>query len=101
MKLRRPGFRSANVEDRRGSGGAAGGSFGGGGFPIPMGKGAGIGGIILALIVAVIGGTFAVNQGGGGTSFPVDNTIPGGSAVEQPAQGLPAEADPDADLFDF
>jgi predicted metalloprotease len=54
MKWRR-GRMSRNVEDRRG----AGGGFGGGGFPIPMGVGGGLGGLILIafLVLSQLGGS--------------------------------------------
>ena len=63
----RPGKRSGDIEDRRGSGGG----FGGGGMPIPMGRlgGGGIGTLIVAAIVYFLfiqGG----GSGGGGLNVP-------------------------------
>jgi predicted metalloprotease len=66
---------TSQVEDRRGSGGGGGGGFGGGGIPIPTGRG-GIVGIIIAVLVALVGGGLGINaatdDGGGGTA--ADNT---------------------------
>ena len=75
MKLRRR--RSANVEDRRGQspmgggglsfpglgGGSGGGGLGGGGLPI--GKGGGIGLVILVIVLAVCVGPQLGGDGGG------------------------------------
>ena len=82
----KPGKRSADIEDRR----SAGGGFGGGGMPIPMGRlgGGGIGTIIVLVIVYLL---FVKGGGGGGfnvpdptSAFPQvpqsgtgDNTVPG------------------------
>lgn len=52
----------SGIEDRRGQRRAGGGILGGGGFPIPMGKGGKIG--IPALLIMVVG--FFLTQGGGG-----------------------------------
>jgi uncharacterized protein len=61
----RPGKRSADIEDRR----SAGGGFGGGGMPIPMGRlgGGGIGTIIVLVIVYLL----FVKGGGDGGGFNV------------------------------
>jgi uncharacterized protein len=82
----KPGKRSADMEDRRGAGGAFGG---GGGIPIPMGRlgGGGIGTIIVLVIVFFV---FIKGGGGGGgfnipdptSNFPqVPATGTGGSSV--------------------
>lgn len=65
---------TSQVEDRRGSGGGGGGGMG---IPIP-GGGGGRGGlisIIVAVLVALVGGGFGLNaMGGGDGSEPADNT---------------------------
>ena len=60
---------TSQVEDRRGSGGGGGGL---GGLPIPIGGG-GIVGVIIFLIVAVVGGYFGLNSGGGSGESTGDN----------------------------
>jgi uncharacterized protein len=92
----RPGKRSADIEDRRG----AGGGFGGGGMPIPMGRlgGGGIGTIIVLVIVYLL---FIKGGGGGGgfnvpdptSSFPQvpqsgtgDSSVPGSPDEEKEVQ---------------
>jgi predicted metalloprotease len=66
----RPGGRSADVEDRRASGGGFGG---GGGLPIPMGRlgGGGIGTIIVLVVVYLV---FLKGGGGGGFDVPAPGT---------------------------
>ena len=68
---------TSQVEDRRGSGGGGGGGgFGGGGIPIPTGRG-GILGIIIAVLVALVGGGLGINaatDGGGAGEGTGDNT---------------------------
>src|SRR3954469_6833275 len=64
-----PGGRSSNIEDRRGGGG--------------LGKGVGIGGGILTLILALIFGG-DVFSGGGTTSTSGGELAPGDSAREEP-----------------
>ncbi len=61
----RPGRRSADIEDRR----SAGGGFGGGGMPIPIGRlgGGGIGTLVILVIVYLL----FVKGGGGGGGFNV------------------------------
>jgi hypothetical protein len=61
----RPGKRSADIEDRR----SAGGGFGGGGVPIPIGRlgGGGIGTIVVLVIVYLL---FVKGGGGGGFDVP-------------------------------
>lgn len=63
---------TSQVDDRRGSGGG-----GGMGIPIPTGGGrGGIVGIIIAVLVALVGGGFGLSQlgGGGGGDQPADNS---------------------------
>ncbi len=69
----RPGKRSADIEDRR----ASGGGFGGGGLPIPMGRlgGGGIGTIIVLVVVYLL-----FLKGGGGE---------GGFNVPDPTSAFP------------
>jgi uncharacterized protein len=71
---------TSQVEDRRGSRGGGGGFGGGGGgggmpIPIPTGKG-GIVGIIIAVLVALVGGGFGINAAtnGGAGEGTGDNT---------------------------
>ena len=67
---------TSQVEDRRGSGGGGGGGgFGGGGIPIPTGRG-GILGIIIAVLVALVGGGLGINAAtdGGAGEGTGDNT---------------------------
>ena len=63
------------VEDRRGQSAGGGGGFGGGGFGIPMGRGMGIGGTILLLILGLVFGGNLTGGGGGTGSAPAG---PGG-----------------------
>jgi uncharacterized protein len=87
----RPGKRSADIEDRRG----AGGGFGGGGMPIPMGRlgGGGIGTIIVLVIVYLL----FVKGGGGGGGFDVPDPtsnfpqVPATGAGENSVPGSPDE----------
>ncbi|MEU2614087.1 neutral zinc metallopeptidase [Micromonospora sp. NPDC007271] len=61
---------TSQVDDRRGSGGG-----GGMGIPIPIGGGrGGIVGIIIAVLVALVGGGFGLNALGDGGSDQGDNT---------------------------
>jgi predicted metalloprotease len=66
---------TSQVEDRRGSRGGGGGGFGGGGIPIPTGRG-GILGIIIAVLVALVGGGLGINAAtdGGAGEGTGDNT---------------------------
>ena len=88
---------AGRIEDRRG----AGGSLGGGGLPIPMGKagGGGIGLIILLVVYLLFGGL----PGGGGGGLGVDP----GTGQFQPAPGAgssdldKAPADDPAKFVDF
>jgi predicted metalloprotease len=92
----KPGKRSGDIEDRR----SAGGGFGRGGMPIPMGRlgGGGIGTIIVLVIVYLL----FVRGGGGGGGFNVpdptsafpqvpqtgtgDNSVPGSPNEEKEVQ---------------
>lgn len=71
MKIKFPGRRSTNIEDRRGLP-APRGSRMGGGLPIPIGAGGGIGTIIILIIVAVLGGaaSSAAAMAAGSASTP-------------------------------
>ena len=65
---------TSQVEDRRGSGG---GGLSGGGIPIPLPGGGGRGGligIIVAVLVALVGGGFGLNAMNGGGAEQGDNT---------------------------
>jgi uncharacterized protein len=75
----RPGGRSADVEDRRASGGGFGG---GGGLPIPMGRlgGGGIGTIIVLVVIYLV---FLKGGGGGGFDVPA----PGSAFPQVPQSG--------------
>ena len=110
MKLRRR--RSANVEDRRGQspmgggglsfpglgGGSGGGGLGGGGLPI--GKGGGIGLVILVIVLAVCVGPQLGGDGGGDLG-----DILGGDPFSGFGQAQPGDTttplDPDDKLFGF
>lgn len=78
------------VEDRRGESPAGGGGgFGGGGFGIPMGRGMGIGGTLLLLVLSLVfGGNFF---GGGGGAAPAAYPGPAGGpgTVGAPGAGTP------------
>ena len=104
MKIRRRGTISDDVIDRRaetrGRAGAAGGM---GGLPIPMGKG-GIGGIILMIILALLGGSQLIGGGGsdGASGGGLGDIF--GQIAGQPAKGsspIDSSADPDADLVEW
>jgi predicted metalloprotease len=69
------------VEDRRGDaapgGGFGGAGLGGGGLGFPIGRGMGIGGTILVLVLSLVfGGNFF--GGGGGAAAPAPGNAPGG-----------------------
>lgn len=85
MKWQR-GYRSANVEDRRGGGG--GGAFGGGGR---RGLAVAGGGGVVALILALLFGSGLFSSGGG-------QPMGGASPAAAPTQGA-APADDDAKAF--
>jgi uncharacterized protein len=68
----KPGKRSADIEDRRG----AGGGFGGGGLPIPMGR-AGGGGIVGIIVAAIVYFVFIQGGGGGGGGFGIPDPTGG------------------------
>ena len=81
----RSGGRSADVEDRR----ASGGGFGGGGMPIPMGRlgGGGIGTIIVLVVIYLV-----LLKGGGGGGFDVPG--PGSAFPQVPQSGAGAGSVP-------
>jgi uncharacterized protein len=73
------------MEDRRGQGG---GMLGGGGLPIPMGKGAGGLGILIALVAALLLGPNVIGGGGdGGGLSPggLDQAAPPASSGSAPS----------------
>ena len=80
------------VEDRRGesAGGGFGGSgLGGGGFGIPIGRGMGIGGTILLLVLSLVfGGNFFGGGGGGAGRAPVNAPPGSGYPGGGPASGV-------------
>jgi uncharacterized protein len=79
------------MEDRRGQGG-----FGGGGMPIPMGKGAGGLGVILAVVLALLFGGNIIGGGDGGGLSPGSGLQPAPPAE----QGATPEKGEDT-LFEF
>ena len=80
------------MEDRRGQSGP----LGGGGIPIPMGKGAGGIGVILAIVVALL---FGGNILGGGSD---SGFSPGGGFEPVPSAGQGSTAGSEDDtLFEF
>jgi len=90
-----PGQRSGNLEDRRGAGGRGGG--------MGLGRPGGIAGVIVALVLAVLGGSQVIGGGGGGSGSPFEDILKGLPVAEEPAgaQPLPGAPDPDAKLVDF
>lgn len=80
--------RSPDLVDRRGSRGRAVG-LGAAGLGIP--------GLIIVLLFSLLGD----GGGGGGGAGGLDDILGGLQADQEPAQGLPREADPDAKLVDF
>ncbi|HEY0697522.1 MAG TPA: neutral zinc metallopeptidase [Micromonospora sp.] len=79
---------TSQVEDRRGSGGG----LGGGGIPIPIPGGGGRGGligIIIAVLVALVGGGFGLNamtggdDGGGGDNTALEQKCSADDALKQ------------------
>jgi uncharacterized protein len=93
-----PGGESDQVEDRRGESGGGGGGLGGfggggGGFRFPMPVHMGLGGTILVVVIYFVFRAFSGGGGGGaGGGAPVS---------DRPAQGLPADQDPDRRLVEF
>jgi predicted metalloprotease len=92
----RPGKRSADIEDRR----ASGGGLGGGGIPIPIGRmgGGGIGTIIVLVVVYLL-----FVKGGGGGGFDVPG--PSGAFPQVPETGkgdsVPKGPDPESQQVEF
>jgi uncharacterized protein len=91
----RPGKRSADIEDRR----ASGGGFGGGGMPIPMGRlgGGGIGTIVVLVIVYLL----FVKGGGGGGGLNVPDPTSAFPQVPQSGNGtasVPGSPDEDREV---
>jgi len=105
MKWRRSKARGRDVIDIRGSSSGSGRSGGGlGGLPLPgglagMGGGAGLVAVIVIVAIQLLGG--GGSGGSGGFSIP-DILSPN---VQAPGvgqgKGIPADQDPDAELFDF
>jgi hypothetical protein len=97
MKLTFPGRRSGNLEDHRGAGSQNVGS--GTGLPIGV-AGGGIGGLILLVVLALLGG----NQflGGDGSGFDPGSVLRQLPQAPAASGQPPARAtDPDAGLVDF
>ena len=78
--------RSGDVVDRRGSPGIG-----------AIGAGGGVVGIIVTLLVVFLGG----GDGGGGTGIDLDDVFGQFQPQSEGGEGLPPEADPDAELVDF
>ena len=82
-----------DMEDRRGQGG---GMFGGGGLPIPMGKGAGGLGLIIAVVLALLLGGNVVGGGSGDSGFS-----PGSGLEPSTPAGQGAPEKGEDTLFEF
>jgi predicted metalloprotease len=105
----RPGKRSKDMEDRRSGGGGVGGGLpgglpggGGGGLPIPIGRGGGIGSIILIVIIYLVFGRGLTCGNDGGTDIDTGdqlNPFPDVPAEEQ--GGAPKGPDAQAQTADF
>jgi predicted metalloprotease len=82
------------VEDRRGQGGGGGPGLGGVVGGLPIGK-MGIGGVVLLIVIALIGGPNILGGGGGGGG--------GGGAPAPGVQGQPPDpaTDPDREIVEF
>ena len=93
MKIK-VGRRSENLQDRRGAGTPM------GGIPLPLGMlgGLGLPGLLLLLALLVLPQLCSGSGGGFGVDSPLDQ-LPG--AVPESGGGIPAAADPDADLVNF
>jgi predicted metalloprotease len=95
MKWRR-GKRSPDLRDQR----SGGGSFGGGGFPIPTGRMGG-GGLVGLVVIVIL--FFVLRGGGGDSGFDIPD--PTGGFPQAPATGkgdsVPKGPDPEAEQVDF
>jgi uncharacterized protein len=78
--------RSGDVVDRRGSPGIG-----------AIGAGGGVVGIVVTLLVMFLGG----GDGGGGTGIDLDDVFGQFQPQSEGGEGLPPDADPDAELADF
>jgi uncharacterized protein len=90
----KPGKRSGDIEDRRG----AGGGFGGGGMPIPMGR-LGGGGIGTLIVFAIVYFLFVQGGGGGGFNVPEPtNSFPQVPATGTGGNSVPGSPDEDREV---
>jgi predicted metalloprotease len=100
MKWRR-GTRSDNLRDQRS---ATGGRGGLGGISLPGGIRGGIGGLVILLILAVLGGNQLLDSSSTG-SVDLDDVLDGFQDSGSPAAGasdqVPGAPDPDQELVDF
>ena len=99
MKIRRGGKISDDVIDRRAETRGARGSVG-----MPFGAKGGIGGIIIALILALLGGSQILGGGGGsgGGLGDILEQLPGGQlAPGAVSTSVPGAPDPDADMVEW
>ncbi|HEU5151044.1 MAG TPA: neutral zinc metallopeptidase [Iamia sp.] len=100
MRFGRGADARSNVEDRR-TGGSTRGGFGGGGLPIPMGKGVGgIGGVILIVVVTLVVRSLGGGGGGGDLADIFSAGFPQAPTAGAGADGA-ATVTADADLRDF
>jgi uncharacterized protein len=86
---------SDDLQDVRGSGGAP----LPGGLPIPMGKGGGLVGILIALVVLFFGGRALTGDGSSGFQVDPLDPVPPGSAAS--GDGLENAPDPEAEQVEF
>jgi len=99
MKWKR-GHRSDSIEDRRASGGGG----GIGGLPIPIGRGGGIAGIVILVVIALLGGGNIVGGGDGSGGPAIDNPLdqlPGSGEPAGAGRDVPGAPDPDRELVEF